>query len=167
MNEMVDTYKKKFGNEKEKEKIKPQNEFEKILKTGTKNVFNRFTLEIIKLFKVIIKFGKYKIKITDNKNSNQIFFSNLRNLVSILEFDKTYPEAIIHLNERKVKKEAGDNALANFLNKGGNLIGKAKLLNPLDFFVTKTVEQTKKKKKKHKFFFLIFNVFKLQYLISI
>lgn len=77
-------------------------EYEKKLKIGTISIFNNFSLELIKLFQLLLRFGVYHIS-HSLQDDNEEFFSNLRNLIMILEFDKTYPESRAFLDKRKGK----------------------------------------------------------------
>lgn len=52
---------------------------------------------MVKLLKLLIDFGKFQIEVTKDvqktEQKNQEFFTILRALIAIFEFDKTYPEA--------------------------------------------------------------------------
>lgn len=65
--------------------------------TKSKDIYNNLTYELLKLMKLIISFGKYNIKIEDSEKvtqeKNKDLFTLIKCLVTILEFDKTYPES--------------------------------------------------------------------------
>lgn len=130
-----------------KEKSKDQlMEYETNLKTGTLNVFNDFSLEILKLFQLLLRFGVYRISL--NSKENQELFINLKNLVMILEFDKTYPEARAFLDKRKEKaKESNLNPKKLMENLLG-AVANTKLLNMFDIFGAMKSDTEKKKIKK-------------------
>jgi len=67
---------------------------------------------MLKLLKLIISFGKYNIKMGSSSDETQIknkdFFTLIKSLIAIFEFDKTYPEArniLIEKRKEKKKKE--------------------------------------------------------------
>lgn len=63
---------------------------------------------MVKLFKLLIKFGKYPIRIDSDegitRRNNQDFFDIIKFLVDILEFNTMYPETRKILEEKR--KEA-------------------------------------------------------------
>ena len=69
----------------------------KISKEAPK-IYNNLTLEIIRLLKLMINFGKYSIIKTDLNDDEELetendFFVLIKHLVVLLEFDTTYPES--------------------------------------------------------------------------
>ena len=68
---------------------------------------------MVKLFKLLIKFGKYPIRIdTDEavtRRNNRDFFEIIKYLVDILEFNTMYPETrkILEEKRREAKKLIG------------------------------------------------------------
>lgn len=130
-----------------KEKNKEQlMEYESSLKTATLNIFNDFSLEILKLFQLLLRFGVYRISV--NSKENQELFVNLKNLVMILEFDKTYPEARAFLDKRKEKaKESSLNPKKLMENIFG-AVANTRILNVFDIFGAMKSDTDKKKIKK-------------------
>ena len=122
-------------------------EYETNLKTATLNIFNDFSLEILKLFKLLLKFGVYRISI-DSKDNKELFL-NLKNLVMILEFDKTYPEARAFLDKRKEQK-AKESALnpKKLMENIFGAVANTKILNFFDIVGAIKSDSEKKKTKK-------------------
>jgi hypothetical protein len=61
-------------------------------------IYNSLTLEIIRLFKLMIRFGKYTLIKTGSNDDEEFegendFFLLIKHLVVLLEFDTTYPES--------------------------------------------------------------------------
>ena len=75
--------------------------------TNAPNIYNEHTLEMIRLFKKLVVFGKYDIKTcktieeTHKDLKNKALFTIIRSLVSVLEFNTMYPETrMIMVNKR-------------------------------------------------------------------
>ena len=70
-------------------------------------MYNGLTLQILKLLKLIIRFGKFNIKVYHDKSmeefmiKNKEFFEIFKTLIMMFEFDKMYPEARRILNEKR------------------------------------------------------------------
>lgn len=67
---------------------------------------------MIKLFRLLMNFGKYPILIgkteTETKQKNKDLFDNISYLVSVLEFNIMYPETrkiLVEKREADIKKE--------------------------------------------------------------
>lgn len=86
-----------LSKDKQKGPDKDNQAVQKEIVTKSQEIYNNLTYELLRLMKLIISFGKYNIKIEQNEKQtqekNKDFFSLLKYLVTILEFDKTYPES--------------------------------------------------------------------------
>ncbi len=75
------------------------------------DLFNPMTLEIVRLMKLLMNFGKYTIKVASDHppevtlEKNKDFFGILRTLVSFLEIDRKYPEVRRILLEKREEKK--------------------------------------------------------------
>jgi hypothetical protein len=70
----------------------------KISKDSPK-IYNMLTLEMIRLLKLMINFGKYSIRSKQEEEND--FFVLIKSLVVLLEFDPIYPEARKILLEKR------------------------------------------------------------------
>ncbi|EAR92909.2 zinc finger, C2H2 type family protein (macronuclear) [Tetrahymena thermophila SB210] len=85
------------------------------------DVYNNLTYEIVKMLRLMIDFGKYNIhddisKFAKMKEKYEMqsaeFFKIISNILSIFEFDKTFPEARkILLKKREEEKQQAQNKL--------------------------------------------------------
>ncbi|CAD8111133.1 unnamed protein product [Paramecium sonneborni] len=77
-------------------------------------IYNELTLEVIKLFKLLIQFGKYSIVIEEDEQKtitkNAQLFSNIRALTAILEYNSTYPEVRKILSIKRKEEEIQKNS---------------------------------------------------------
>ena len=116
-------------------------------------VYNALTLEIVRLQRLLIDFGMYRIKLgtTDEETQkfNLDFFTLLRSLFVILEFDSTYPEARKILMDKREKERSERSANPTKLF-SGMMGAMAKGFAVIDFLGITDEDPKKKEKKKSK-----------------
>ncbi|EGR27925.1 MIR domain protein [Ichthyophthirius multifiliis] len=136
----------------------------KLVQQKSEDIYNNLTFEIMKLFRLLIDFGKYNIhqelknfKQQQNNNNNESkiipqdqFFKNISSMMNIFEFDKVFPEARNILILKRQQKQSGQNKYQEqgkklFQNMTG-LMGKAFSIINI-FSVFQQEDQSKKKKK--------------------
>lgn len=67
------------------------------ISSSSEDIYNKLTLEVVRLLKLLIEFGKYQLKLGADENETKLINADLFGLLSslfvVLEFDSTYPEA--------------------------------------------------------------------------
>lgn len=59
----------------------------------SEEIFNDFTLEIIKLLKLMLQFEAYNDEIYIVEKGKSGFFEMIKNLIEVIDFDRSFPEA--------------------------------------------------------------------------
>ena len=89
---------------------KMSQDYDKTLAKVYPKVFNEFFIEIIKMIREMLEFGVYQIQFNvaklkknkQRKRQNSEIKHILKTLFTILEYDKTYPEARIILKQNQI-----------------------------------------------------------------
>lgn len=73
------------------------------------SIYNALTIEVIRLFKLLILFGKYSIRLGNTREetvqNNQELFTNIKSMVCLLEFNTMYPETRKILLQKRLEDE--------------------------------------------------------------
>lgn len=75
----------------------------KRISADCERIYNKLTLEVIRLLKLMINFGKYTVRPDADKDSNKDFFAIIKSLFIMLEFDPAYPETRKILIEKRAE----------------------------------------------------------------
>ena len=68
-------------------------EYEEAMTQKSEEIFNDFTLEIIKLLKLMLQFEAYNDEIYIVDKGKSEFFEMIKNLIEVIDFDRSFPEA--------------------------------------------------------------------------